>query len=85
MFQLDGTYKDTSSYDHSDVVCTSQSSEILCDYVSIFKAEEFESDGLNQTVVEEEVKKEIETTVRFQLLLCSKFVNISNKITTLKF
>jgi len=58
---LDETYKDTTSYDHSDVVCTSQSTGYLCDYVTVFEAEEFTKDGLSQEAVEEKVKTEIET------------------------
>ena len=76
LFQLDETYKNTSSYDHSDVICMSQSSEYLCDYVSFFKAEDFKSDGLNQTVVEEEIKKEIEAVsdvVSYKLVLIFVF------------
>ena len=68
-FQLDKTYKDTTSYDHSDVVCTSQSTGYLCDYVTVFEAEEFTKDGLSQEAVEEKVKTEIETAVRYKLLL----------------
>ena len=71
-FQLDKTYDDTSGYDHSDVVCTSQASDgYLCDYVTVFKAEEFKEADLNQAVVEEKIKEEIGSTdvVRYKLLL----------------
>ena len=46
----------------------SQSSQILCDYVTIFEAEEFINDGLNQTVVEQAVEEKIVDTVRYKLL-----------------
>ena len=68
LFQLDGTYNTTTSYDHSDVACTSHSTGYLCDYVTVFEADEFENNGLDQETVEEIVEDEIFELVRFKML-----------------
>ena len=41
----------------------------MCDYVTVFEAEQFAKDDLSQEAVEVEVKEEIETAVRYKLLL----------------